>query len=179
MTKIVDITKARLGINVGKAYRNWKNRLGKDFGLLTRLCHVSDKSLRFLAGGAGNSPFYIYDFIMNLKGLGSGFEFNELDSKNKISVMDMYIFLLDQIRFEYMKRIGWLDSYPGEEFTIVDLILQFDKLAPGMRARPPSLSKDHPAYGRFSEMSQFEKEELIRKLLGDALQEMRDYPTIL
>jgi hypothetical protein len=132
-----------------------------------------------LAGGAGNSSFYFYDFIMNLKGLGSGFEFNELDSKDKVSVMDMYLFLLDLIRFEYMKRLGWLDSYPGENFTIVELILQFDQLAPGMRARPPSLSKDHPAYGLFSEMNQFEKEELIRKLLGDALQEMRDYPTTL
>lgn len=179
MTDIVELAKARLNINIGKAYRNWIGRLGEDFGVSTRLSHISSRSLRFLAGGAGNSPFYLYDLIMNLRGLGSGFEFNELDSKNKMIVMDRHLFLLDQIRFEYMKRIGWLDSYPGEEFTIVELILQFDQLAPGMHAIPPILSKDHSAYSSFCDMNQFEKEELIRKLVVEALQEMRDYPTTL
>jgi hypothetical protein len=179
VTDVVDIAKARLNINVGKAYRNWIGRLGDDFGLSTRLCHISDKSLRFLAGGVGNSPFYLYDLIMNLQGLGSGFEFNDLDPKNKMSVMDRHLFLLDQIRFEYMKRLGWLDSYAGEEIPIVELVLQFDQLAPGMHARPPVLSKNHSAYSSFCEMNQFEKEELIRKLVGEALQEMRDYPTTL
>lgn len=179
MTDIVDLAKARLDINVGKAYRNWIGRLGEDFGLSTCLCHISGKSLRLLAGGAGDSPFYIYDLIMNLQGLGSGFEFNELDSKDKMIVMDRHLFLLDLIRFEYMKRLGWLESYSGEESPIVDLILHFDQLAPGMHARPPVLNKDHPDYSRFCEMNQFEKEEFIRKLVGEALQKIVDYPVTL
>ena len=97
---------------------------------------------------------------MNLQGLGSGFEFNELDTKDKMSVIDRYLFLLDQIRFEYIKRLGWLESYPGEEFTLVELIIQFDQLAPGLRAKPPSLSKDHPDYSKFRDMNSFQKEEL-------------------
>ena len=179
MTDIIDLEKARLDINVGKAYRNWNSRFGEIFGLSTRLCNISDRILQFLAGGKENSPFYLYDLIMNLHGLGSGFEFNELEPKDKIAVMEIHIFLLDLIRFEYIKRLGWLDSYPGEKFSIVDLILRFDQLAPGMRATPPALGRNHPAYGKFSEMKPFEKEELIRKLVGEALQKMQNHPSTL
>jgi hypothetical protein len=173
MPDIVDIEKARLELKARKAYRNWVSQFREDFGLSTCLSHISDKTLSFLAKGAGDSTFYLYDFIMNLQDLGSGFEFNELNPKDKMTVMDKYLFLLDRIRFEYMSRLGWLSSYPGEEFTLTELIIKFDQLAPGMHAKPPALSEDHPSYQKFCEMSQFGKEELVRKLVYEALKEVR------
>jgi hypothetical protein len=135
--------------------------------------------LAFLSHGKEKGSFYLYDLIMNLQGLGSGFEFNELDTKDMISVIERYFFLLDRIRFEYIKRLGWLESFPGEEYTLVELIIQFDQLAPGLQARSPLLSKDHPAYGKFRRMNSFEREELIRKLVPEALKEIQDHSTTL
>ena len=125
--------------------------------------------------GGGNSHFYLYDLIMNLQGFGSGFEFNELDTKEKMMVMDRHLFLLDRIRFEYMKRSGCLKKYPGESFPIAELIINFDQLAPGMQAKIPELSSDHPAYKDYCKMEPFAKEELIRKLLHETLKEIQDH----
>ena len=100
-------------------------------------------------------------------------------TKDKMIVMDRYLFLLDRIRFEYMKRLGWLDSYPGEEFTLVEIVIKFDRLAPGIQAKPPVLSRDHPAYHKFCKMNLIEKEELIRKLIPQALKEIQDHSTTL
>ena len=125
MTEIVDLKLARLEKRARLGYRNWVSRFGENFELSTRLSQISDKTLIFLARGKENSPFYLHDLIMHLQDLGSGFEFNDLDMKDKMSVMDRHIFLLDRIRFEYMKRLGWLESYPGQEFTIIDLIKKF------------------------------------------------------
>ncbi|UCF86229.1 MAG: hypothetical protein JSV50_11555, partial [Desulfobacteraceae bacterium] len=100
-------------------------------------------------------------------------------SKQKMAVVDRYLLLLDRIRFEYMKRLGWLESYPGEEFTLVDFVTQFEALAPGLQTKTPLLSRNHPDYERFSKMGAFEKEEFIRKLIPKALREIQDSSTTL
>ena len=174
MKEVVDLEKARLALTAKKAYRNWASKLGESFSSETQLSHLSLKSLVFLAQAKTKSPFYLYDLIMNLMNLGSGFEFNELPSKQKMAVVDRYLFLLDRIRFEYMKRLGWLERYPGEDLTLVDLVVRFEELAPGLQTKPPLLSPKHPEHERFSKMGAFEKEEFIRKLIPKALKEMQD-----
>jgi len=174
MKEVVDLEKARLDLAAKRAYRNWASKLGESFSSKTKLSHLSPSSLVFLAQGKERSPFYLYDLIMNLLNLGSGFEFNELHSKEKMAVVDRYLFLLDRIRFEYMKRLGWLERYPGEDFTLVDFVIRFEELAPGLQTKTPVLSRSHPEYEKFSKMGAFEKEEFIRRLIPKALQEMPD-----
>lgn len=129
----------------------------------------------FLAQGRDKSAFYLYDLIMNLQDLGSGFELNELHTSEKMLVMDRYLFLLDRIRYEYMKRLGWLEGYPGQGLTLVEMIIHFEQLAPGLQAKAPTLSQDHPGYSRFSKMNAFEKEEFIRKLIPEAIKKIQDH----
>jgi hypothetical protein len=179
MTGIVDIKEARLNVAVRRGYRNWKSQFRENFGRDTHLSDISTKTLAQLALGKDKSTFYLFDIIMNLQSLGSGFEFSELRPQEKMSVMDQYLFLLDRIRFEYMKRLGWLEAYPGEEFTVVDLVLRFKELAPRFQTATPMLSRDHAAYPQFRDMSAFEREELIRKLIPKALKEIQDQSTTL
>lgn len=179
VTDVVNIEKARLATAVRRGFRNWKSQFNEDFGLETHLSDISSKTLAFLAQGKGNSTFYLYDLIMNLENMGSGFQFNELDPKGKMAVVDRYLILLDRIRFEAMKRLGWLFSYPGEELTLVEMLVQFDQVAPGLQAGIPLLSADHPAYEHFSTVSAFEKEGVIRKLIPEALKEIQDHSTTL
>ena len=177
MTDVVDIGKAKIEMTVRRGYRNWSSRFGEDFGLSTRLSHISLRTLEHLAEGRENSTFYLYDLIMGLENLGSGFEFNELHPKEKMFVLDRHLFLLDRVRFEYMKRLGWLDSYAGEEFTVVEVITKFEDLAPGLQAKTPLLHEDHLQYGEYCKMTPFEKEEFIRKLISKALMKMKDHST--
>jgi len=164
---------------VKKGYRNWAGRFKENFGPETSLSQVSFKTLSSLAQGKSEDSFYLYDLIMNLNGMGSGFEFNELVPKKKMVVIDQYLFLLDRIRFECMKRLGWLKSYPGEEFALVELITGFETLAPGIQAKVPLLSQDRPGYEKYTTMSAFDKETFVRKLIPRALQEIKDHSTTL
>ena len=136
MSQVIDLEESRLLVNARKGFRNWSGFFKEEFGVETRLSKISSKTLSFLAQGREKGTFYIYDLIMNLKGLGSGFEFAELSPKKKMIVIDLYLFLLDRIRFECMKRLAWLKSYPGEQLTLVELIVNFDKLAPSLLVPP-------------------------------------------
>jgi len=179
MEDVVDLEKARLEKMAQRGYRNWISQLGEDFQLGTRPSHISTETLGVLARGKETSVFYLYDLIMNLQNLGSGFEFNELNPKEKMTVIDRYLFLLDRIRFEYMKRLGWLEDYPGEEFTLVELITRFDQLAPGLQGKTPALNRNHSAYSRFCNMNDLEREEFVRKLIPKALTKIQDHSTTL
>lgn len=179
MTDIVDIQEARLALAVRRGYRNWRTQFGDEFGAQTRCSTLTDRTLALLAQGKDKSTFYLFDLVMALENLGSGFEFNALNPKEKMAVMDRYLFLLDRIRYEYMKRLGWLAEFPGEEFSLVELILSFNDLAPRLQAQAPLLSTEHPAYAAFTKMNAFEREEFIRKLIPEALKEIENHSTTL
>ena len=106
--QVIDLEEGRLLLAVRKGYRNWESRFKEEFGLETKLSQISFKTLSFLAQGKDKGTFYLYDLIMNLLDLGSGFEINELNAKEKMMVINRYLFIMDRIRFEYMKRLGWL-----------------------------------------------------------------------
>ena len=174
MSQVIDLEESRLLVNARKGFRNWSGFFKEEFGVETRFSKISSKTLSFLAQGREKGTFYIYDLIMNLKGLGSGFEFAELSPKKKMIVIDLYLFLLDRIRFECMKRLSWLKSYPGEKLALVELIVNFDKLAPSLQSEIPELRPDHPHYQEYSELNTFDKEVFIRKLIPLALEEFQD-----
>jgi len=175
-TEVIDLKKAKLELVAKRGYRNWVTRYKEGFHVKTRPCDISLETLRHLAKGKGENAFCLYDLIMNLLELGSGFELNEIDSEDKMMVIDRYLFLLDIIRYEYMKRAGWLESYPGENLALVELIVDYVKLGPSLQAELPLLKEDHPDYKQYLEMNTFEKTEFIRKLIPGILKEIERKP---
>ncbi|RPJ20685.1 MAG: hypothetical protein EHM26_05105, partial [Desulfobacteraceae bacterium] len=74
MTEVIELEKAKLDMAVRRGYRNWKSQFQEDFGPDTRLSDISTKTLSLLAYGKDKSTFYLFDLVMNLRSLGSGFE---------------------------------------------------------------------------------------------------------
>ena len=179
MTEIIDLEDGRLLLAAKRGFRNWASKFGEAFDHTTRLSDVSSETLSFLSQGREKGTFYIYDLIMNLKNMGSGFEFYELSPEEKIEVIDEYLFLLDMIRFECMKRLGWLESYPGEDISLAELIIRFEKLAPHLQAKVPILDKRHPSFEKFKDMDTIDKESFVRKMIPKAIGEFQVYSSTL
>jgi len=177
MSRVIDLEEARLNLLAKRGFRNWEGHFEEEFGVHTKVSDLSMKTLAKLAQGKEKSNFYLYDLIICLRGAGSGFDLNQLKAKEKMAVIDRYLFLLDRIRFECMKRLGWLQDFPGEEYTIVDLIVRFESLAPGLQAEVPNIGNDHPERETFAGMNTSEKEAFIRKMIPAALKEMENYST--
>ena len=174
MSRIVDLEEGRLVIAAKRGYRNWVSYFGENFGVRTKLSDISQSTLVYLAQGKDKGTFYLYDLIMNLESLGSGFEFNEINAKSKMAVIDRYLFLLDRIRFECMKRLGWIDHYPGEGLSIVELITRFEEVAPDLQAKVPALNPAHPGYKQFSSLNAFDQDAYVRRLIPKVLKKIQD-----
>ena len=175
MTKIINIKDAAFYLKVKKGFKNWRNKFKGNFGPDTRLKDISTPIIAFLSKGKGESVFYIYDLIMNIRGLGSGLKFSTLDPNEKIFVIDQYLFLLDQIRFECMKRLGWLESYPAENYPLAVIIRDFENIVSFLQTKPPILSPKFPGYERYKSLSDFDKETFIRQLIPKALEKIMSY----
>ncbi len=169
MDRVVDLDKARLEAAVRRGYRNWRSRFEEDFTESTRVKDLSDATLRILSRGNEEGAFYLYDLIMGLLHLGSGFEIRTLAPEDRLRVMDRYLFLLDRFRFEVMRRLGWVGAFPGEDRSLVELITHYETLAPAIQARVPELNPDHPDYDAFRAVGTLEQESFIRKLIPAAL----------
>jgi len=174
MTQVINLAKVRLLIATKKGYQNWLTHFKEEFGIKTKISQLSIKTLSFLAQGKDQSSFYLYELIMNIHNLGSGFLFNELRAKEKMRVIDQSLFILDLVRFECMKRLGWLEKYAGEQYTLVELISNFDQIAPNLQSCIPELSKGHPDYKVYSCMNTLDQETFIRKLIPQALKDVKE-----
>ncbi len=170
MADVVDLDHARLRSAAKRAFRNWRGRFEEEFDPFTRASDLSDSTLIFLARGKEDASFYLHDLITNLLNMGSGLEVRELSPGGKLAVMDRYLLVLDRLRFEVMKRLGWLEHYPGEGRSLVELVTEFEAIAPGIQAGVPALSPCHPDYEEFASVSAFEKESVIRRLIPPALE---------
>jgi hypothetical protein len=173
MAKIVDLKTYRARIFNDRVFGPWKRRFNEAYDVTSRLADISDKTLLFLArpGDAGTLAFY--EIIMGTLDLGTAAEFYALDKQNQLKVVDTHLFLVDQTRFDLMRRLGWVMRFPCQVHTLVKLIQDAERLKTESRGRPPELSPSHAAYARFRDLTALDKESFIRRLLSEALESFK------
>ena len=72
-----------------------------------------------------NSMAY-YEMIMGVLDFGPATKFNYLASEQQMRVVDIHLFLADQLRFEMMRRLTWLDTLFCQKISLVEMIQDFD-----------------------------------------------------
>ena len=173
MAKIVDLKTYRTQIFHDRAFGPWKKRFDETYDFTSQLADLSNKTLLFLArpGDAGTLAFY--EIIMGTLDIGTAAEFYTLDKQNQLKVVDTHLFLVDQMRFELMRRLGWVTRFPCQAHTLVKLIQDAERLKLESRGCPPELSPSHADYATFRDLTALDKESYIRRLLSEALESFK------
>ncbi len=135
----------------------------------TRIPDLSDQVLLFLANPDENSTRLSYQLIQHVILPRNQKPALQPDKKTEIDLMDIHLFLVDKIRFEIMTRLGWLESYPGSDSTVIDLITNYEKTRYDRYNTPPQLSKSHESFDEFIALGKREKETFVRKFFLSAM----------
>lgn len=154
-----------------RGFSSWSRRFGEKLDEQTKLSDLSDKSLLFLISPGDQNIFALYELVMGVKNLGTASDFFNLDKPGKMEVIDISIHLLDQLRFECMRRLNWLESFPEQTVPIVDLIDQYPALKHQGSASIPPMNESHPKYQVYENLADLEKETFIRKQIPEAIEE--------
>jgi hypothetical protein len=174
MAKVVDIQVYRAKVIEQRAFGSWKKRFGKSYHINTRLSDLSDTVLHFLAQPGENSSVAYYELIMGILDLGPAVKFNYLPNRKQITVVDIHLFLADQVRFEIMGRLKWLINLPCKNFGLVEMVQNFDTIKSECKGIFPELEASHPDYSAYAQLPHSERESFIRRMLRDALESFKD-----
>jgi hypothetical protein len=174
MTKVVNIQAYRAQILQQRTFGHWEKRFEESYSLKTRLSDLSDKTLYFLAQPGENSSIAYYEIIMGILDFGPATKFNYLPNREQMRVVDIHLFLADQVRFEVMRRLEWLVHLPCEKNSLVEMVQDFDKIKPACKDSPPELSVSHPDNISYRQLANGDKEVFIRRMLRDAIEAFKD-----
>jgi hypothetical protein len=110
---------------------------------------------------------------MGVLGLGPATKFDYLQSEKQMRVVDIHLFLADQMRFEMMRRLEWLDDLPCQNHSIIHMVQAFDEVKSTCSGQPPGLSPSHPGYSAYMKLTTRDKQVFIRQMLREALEKFQ------
>ena len=134
MTKVVDLQTYRTKAVEQRGFGPWQKRFHETFDSTTRLENLSDTTLYFLAQPGELSSVAYYEVIMGVLHFGDASEFYSLDNSDQMLVVDLHLFLADQVRFEMMRRLKWITGFEGIKYSILQMIQEFDRIKENCRA---------------------------------------------
>jgi len=170
MAKIIPIDEYRDLHAVRAGFGLWRHFFNEDFNARTGLSELSPGTLGRLAEPGDDSTTALYSLIIGFLGLGQSETFESLDSHIQSYVLDIHLFMADQIRFEIMYRLGWLDQFIGNRFTLYEMVKQFERVKQACQEQPPQLARDHRGYNDYRLLIDRDKQVFIRRMLFSALE---------
>ena len=176
MEKTVSLQSHKMKKAALRGFREWK-RLLPSLSYLdetARLQDLPDDLILFFCEDTPQSRVLIYDLLMGIYGLGSGYEFESLPPETVSALLDPYFLITDQIRFECLRRLKWTLSSPAAERPIVELVLEIRDKIPPEFLEIPQATPQHPAYRLLNPNSLMEQAVLIRRLLPEAVNQFRE-----
>ena len=174
MADIVNLRTYRTNALEQRAFSPWHKRFGELYSQKTRLSDLSDRTLYFLALPGEENALAFYEIIMGILDMGSAVKFYYLESQEQMMVMDIHLFLADQVRFEMLQRLKWLVSFPCERYSLVEMVQTYDNIIDLCRNNPPELAESHPDFSAYKKLTSGDKEVFIRRMLPQALETYKE-----
>ncbi|UCF93882.1 MAG: hypothetical protein JSW39_06895 [Desulfobacterales bacterium] len=169
MAEIVNLQDFRTKAIEQRSFGPWRQRFGEAYGISTKPSDLSDGTLYFLAQPGEQSTAAYYELIMGILDLGKPAKFDYLANNEQMRVVDIHLFLADHVRFEMMRRLGWLDRIPGRSYNLLEMVRSFERVKAACRNEPLELARSHPGYREYELLTRGDKEVFIRRLLTEAL----------
>lgn len=169
MVQIVHISAYREKVALQAGYKAWRIIFRKDFSIQTRLGDLTPHTLGRLADPVEPCELLYYPLILGFLGHDANQAFEALENKIQIQVVDIHLFLADQVRFEMMWRMGWLSHFSAGQCPLFDMVRRFEEIREYSQREPPLLAKTHTGYPEYKILVPRDQQVFIRRLFPSAL----------
>lgn len=175
MAEVIDLEGFRRKLAADQAFRSWLARFKEQFGPETRLQDLSPATLLYLASPGEDNLYVYFDLIMGARGLGGSvrFRLDDLDYQVKLKIMDTAFALVDRVRFEVMRRLGWVEEVPGMDTPLIELMQQAWRKGTAFARELPQLSTGHPEYESYRALHPMDQAVFLRRLIPRAVAQFR------
>jgi hypothetical protein len=147
----------------------WRRNFPEELSTHTRLRDLEPATLIGLAGPGDDSAAVLNTLIIAF--LGWDRETAEgLEKSTQTAILDIYLFLADQIRFEIMVRLGWLKGGREGDRSLFEMVTEFESAKSESLRRPPQLASTHPRFREYQALFERDQQVFIRRLVPMALE---------
>jgi hypothetical protein len=176
VAEIVDLDRFRRKLAADKGFRTWLKRFQDQFGPDTRLADLSPETLLYLATPGEENLYVFFDLVMGAMDLGGSLRFrlDDLETPTKLRIMDASFALMDRVRFEVMRRLGWVEEIPGQNAPLISLVQQAWHQGSAFTREVPRLAPDHPDYAAYQKLGTIDQGTTIRRLIPRAVAQYRE-----
>jgi hypothetical protein len=176
MADVIDLERFRSKIAADQGFHSWLARFQEQFGPDTRLQDLSPSTLLYLATPGEENLYVLFDLVMGARGLGGSvrFRLDDLDNDTKMKIMDSAFALVDRVRFEVMRRLGWVTTVPEADVPIIGLVEQAWRLGASFGQEAPALSSQHPEFPAYTRLGPMDRVVFLRRLIPRAVATFRE-----
>lgn len=152
-----------------RSFGRWERRVGCTPGTATRICDLPDEVLARLAELDREATLALYDLVLGVRDWGAGERFTYLESKPKVEALDAFLFLADQVRFDLMRRLGWVEGVASEHYTLLEMAAQPKDILASFQPEVPRLTTAYHRYEELERRLALEPSAVVRSLIPEAL----------
>ncbi|WP_139796614.1 hypothetical protein [Desulfacinum hydrothermale] len=173
MAQIIALDEGRKKVLARRAFRLWERRFGGVFDERTAIRDLPDPVLAALVETGEASHVAIQSVVLAVVTGQEKPNMDALAPNEKIGVIDRALFLLDRIRFECMRRLGWVEEDASGTIPILELIEHFDERFAHQQNQTPALADRHPRYPEFQKTFEADRSSFVRRLIPEAIEAFR------
>ncbi len=153
-----------------RGFREWRRifRSITDFDEHTRWSDLPDEIVLFFCEEGPESKHAFYDLLMRSHRLGNGHDFETQAFDRLSTLLNAYFFIVDQARFECMRRLGWLDTIPRVDKPIIEVVMDSGTYDYAALLEAPEPTPAHPAYEEDCQSRGIDRSALVRKHTPEA-----------
>jgi hypothetical protein len=171
--QVINLAQARQDKEAKAAYGRWAKRLGHTPAHGDRLADLPPAVLAELGELGHQATLALYDVVLGVRGWGAGERYPHLEPRAKLEALDAFLFLVDQVRFELMARLGWLKPTGVSHFSLIELARDYRGIAAREGQQPLRLTEAYPAYEQVRRRLEIEPEAVVRSVIPQALAAFR------
>lgn len=152
-----------------RAFGRWKQRVGFEPAADDCMHDIGDNGLMVLADLDNEASLALYDLVLGVRNWGPGEKFHYLESWRKMEALDAFLFMADQVRFEIMRRLGWVVGLAGENRTLLDMAAHPAEIQAAGQLSVPQLQPDYHRYDDVEQQYGIEPATVVRSIIPEAL----------
>ncbi len=159
-----------------RGFREWRRIFQSvaDLDEHTRWADLPDDVILFFCEESPESRDSFYDLLMSVHHGSSGHEFESQPFDRLATLLNAYFFITDQARFECMRRLGWIESIPGGDCSILDVVMDSRTYEYTCLMETPAPTPQHPAYDEDLRSRGMDRAAMVRKYTPEALGMFRE-----
>lgn len=170
MAQIIHIATYREQSALKAGFKQWCRCFKDDFMIGTRFGDLKPTILYRLSDSSEPCEVFYYPLILGFLGHDAKQAFERLDHRIQVQVVDIHLFLGDQVRFEMMRRMRWLARFGIGQYPIFDMVRRFDQIRELAQQDPPLLSETHSGYPEYKLLVPRDQQVFIRRLFPSTLE---------